>query len=192
MARGSANQRVSGGDIVSDPAIISDAVLSECGLYRYRLSRVWNPQLGRVVFVMLNPSTADASRDDPTIRRCIGFAKLWGFGSIEVVNLYAFRSTDPAGLLTASDAIGPDNDRHIEEACRAAGLIVCAWGTKGGMRAGMVALRLAHLGFAMKCLGKTQQGHPKHPLYVPSAAELIPFGLERWPEVAIDGWISAD
>jgi hypothetical protein len=164
---------------VSDQAITCDAVLSDCQTYRYRLSRRWNDRLGRVAFVMLNPSTADASNDDPTIRRCIGFAKLWGFGSIEVVNLYAFRSTDPAGLPTASDAIGSENDRHIEEACRTAGLIVCAWGTKGGMRAGTVALRLSRLGFAMKCLGKTQQGHPKHPLYVPNAAELIPFGLER-------------
>src|SRR5262249_14212908 len=93
------------------------AVISDCGRYRYSLTRRWGDAAEpRALFVMLNPSTADAEQDDPTIRRCIGFAKAWGMGSLEVVNLYALRATDPAALLSAPDPIGPKNDTMITSA----------------------------------------------------------------------------
>lgn len=94
----------------------SDAVLSDCGTYRYSLTRVWDESRPRVCFVMLNPSTADASANDPTIVRCRNFAYSWNYGSLEVVNLFAYRATNPRVLRTVQDPIGPENDRHIIEA----------------------------------------------------------------------------
>lgn len=103
------------------------ALISECGLYRYRLWRRWG--IGpHATWIMLNPSTADADLDDPTIRRCIGFARAWGFSAIEVVNLFALRATNPRELGRSADPIGPDNDRHLSEAGRAAELRIAAWG----------------------------------------------------------------
>src|SRR5262245_19133112 len=90
-----------------------EALISPCGLYRYWLTRTWDNSLRRVCWVMLNPSTADAEQDDPTIRRCVGFARSWGAGGIIVVNLFAFRASDPKALLRAADPVGPDNDGHI-------------------------------------------------------------------------------
>lgn len=149
--------------------------------YRYWLERKWNsgpPQ----VFVMLNPSTADQDNDDPTIRRCINFAKREGAGGMIVVNLFALRTTDPAQLSLAADPVGPDNTRAIGEALLFAmghgRPIVCAWGAHR-----MASDRVPHLvrmvddfGVAMVCLGVTKDGHPRHPLYVRSTADLIP-----WP-----------
>ena len=94
------------------------AVLSDCGTYRYRLWRKWGCG-SPLLFVMLNPSTADAEVDDATIRRCLGFADAHGFGELEVVNLYAYRATDPADLKRAGYPVGPDNDAHIEDAMHA-------------------------------------------------------------------------
>ena len=99
--------------------------------YRYRLSRTWDPTGPVVAFVMLNPSTADAEVLDPTVRRCVGFARGWGFGSLEVVNLFAFRATDPRDLLRAAAPVGAANDRAILDAASAADRVVVAWGTRG-------------------------------------------------------------
>ncbi len=109
-----------------------DAIVSACGRYRYSLTRVWNPALPRIYFVMLNPSTADATQDDPTIRKCRGFASRAGAGSLKVVNLYALRSTDPNALLAAAweDRIGPENDWHMRGAMNRAGRVVFAWGAR--------------------------------------------------------------
>ena len=156
------------------------AVLSRCGKYRYLLTRVWDADLPAMVFVMLNPSTADDLTDDPTIRRCVSFAKREGCGSIEVVNLFAFRSTDPYKLykLTRAEAVGPQNDRAIEHAAyrraRRGGLIIAAWGAHGGVheRAGQVASTLRS--FGALCLGKTKEGHPRHPLYLSGRTRLEP------------------
>ena len=105
------------------------ATISACTKYRYSLRRTWQ-EGGRVVcFIMLNPSTADADIDDPTIRRCVGFGKSWGYDALEVVNLFAWRETEPKFLITPSDPIGPDNDGAILEASGRAELVVCAWGS---------------------------------------------------------------
>jgi hypothetical protein len=155
------------------------AVLSPCGLYRYRLGREVQADGGTVNFVMLNPSTADASIDDPTIRRCVGFARSWGFGGLVVTNLYGLRSTDPAGLLSSPDPVGPDNDRHVREVAGAAGLVVCAWGAfgapSGRARVARVLGLIREAGRVPHYLKLTAAGHPGHPLFLRS--DLTPI---RW------------
>ncbi|RVH56227.1 DUF1643 domain-containing protein [Sinorhizobium meliloti] len=149
----------------------SSAVISPCGGYRYRLERQWDEEEAKVAFLMLNPSTADASQDDPTIRRCIGFAKAWGFGGLIVGNLFALRSTDPKALYSHPDPIGPDNNSHLDAIAHAAELIVCAWGTHGALhgRGREVAERLDDRNLA--ALKLTTDGHPGHPLYIPASAQ---------------------
>src|SRR5580765_5070589 len=109
--------------------MIGGATISPDGKYRYLLSREYEDGMfGTVLFVMLNPSTADATKDDATIRRCVGFTKRWGYSTLEVVNLFAFRATHPRDLWKADDPVGPDNDVTISDAVRRAQLIVAAWG----------------------------------------------------------------
>lgn len=132
--------------------------------YRYTLTRHWGPG-EMVTWVMLNPSTATAEVNDPTVRRCIGFSQDWGFGALTVVNAYALRSTDPAGLWRVTDPVGPGNDEAIRMAANRAIRVVVAWG------ANITAtreLRLARLlrDHAPVHLGLTKDGHPRHPLYV--------------------------
>lgn len=93
--------------------MIKSAIISECGKYRYSLSRIWDENKANVLFIMLNPSTADGDVDDPTIRRCIGFAKSWGYGGIYVGNLFAYRATDPKELLKVENPIGFENIHHL-------------------------------------------------------------------------------
>ena len=131
-----------------------------------------------VLFCCLNPSTADALVDDPTIRRCIGFAKGWGFNAMEMVNVFALRSTDPKVLKQDLDPVGPDNRIHIEAAAgraRDGGRIVAAWGgSLGTLRwrwfSEVVTILSRHS--ELWCLGKTQAGAPKHPLYLASDTSL--------------------
>lgn len=150
----------------------SSAVLSPCGLYRYRLGRRWAPG-GTVCWILLNPSTAGAVKDDPTIRRCVGFAKRWGCGAIEVVNLFALRSPDPRSLFRGPDPIGPENDAHIMGSVTSGDIVVCAWGALGRLfgRGHEVQHMLT---FArLKCLGETKSGQPRHPLYLRADAQLV-------------------
>lgn len=167
----------------------SAAHLSDCGSYRYWLSRVWDDSKPSVCFVMLNPSTADASQDDPTIRRCLGFAKLWGGGALHVVNLFALRATNPGDLRRHPDPVGPFNDAAIltitasvpgvgGSAERLA--VVAAWGAHGGYRGrdGAVLAKLRDKGIRTHCLGRTAAGQPRHPLYVRADQPLVPFGKE--------------
>jgi len=165
--------------------IESGAVLSPCGRYRYRLWRRWDATKPRVVFVMLNPSTADASVDDPTIRRCMGFARTWGAGAIEVVNLYAFRATDPRDLCDAGgaggvDVRGPERDAHLAAAFAGAETIVVAWGAHAlGEIAARRVLALIPEGARVVCLGKTRSGAPRHPLYLASSTQREAFEVPR-------------
>lgn len=151
--------------------VIAGATFSRDRRYRYRLWRIWDRSLGIVAFVMLNPSTADATRDDPTIRRCVAFARRWGYGGVEVVNLFGLRATEPRDLCRARDAVGPANDRYLRRVGRRASLVVIAWGVNGAIR-GRTVRRLIGLAGA-RCLGTTRSGEPRHPLYVRSDTRLV-------------------
>lgn len=153
----------------------ASAILSDDGLYRYSLLRTWTPGLGSVMFVMLNPSTADASKDDPTIRRCVGFAKAWGFGGLIVTNLYAYRATKPDDLWSAQsrgvDIVGPEADGWIRaHAASNAKLIVAAWGNNGEPQR-IWRVQQALRGYDVHALGLTAAHQPRHPLYVRGATE---------------------
>ena len=148
------------------------ATISPSGLYRYRLGRTWG--IGETcLFVMLNPSTADAERDDATIRKCMGFARRWGFDGIEVVNLFAYRATDPKMLRRVADPVGPLNDQIIEHEAILHPLIVAAWGANGGLLGRSTRVRKL-LGPSAKCFRIGKTGEPDHPLYQPYERELIP------------------
>jgi hypothetical protein len=151
------------------------AYLSECGRYRYSLTRDVAPLTGEgtCTFVMLNPSSADAEKDDPTVRRCIRFARDWGYARLTVVNLYAFRATDPRALKTATDPVGPENDHVLSVVFGASDRIVAAWGCHAAPE------RVAEvMGWPIRpriCLGLTKDGAPRHPLYVRADARLVGF-----------------
>ncbi len=156
----------------------SYADISPCGKYRYLLEREWSDfsvdQGGSAMFVMLNPSTADGDVDDPTIRRCVGFAKSWGYGWLSVVNLFAYRATDPKELFKAGDAVhGPRNQEVIERAATHAGIIVCAWGAHKSADWQAETVRGWLHGETLYALGFTKSGHPRHPLYLPADAKPI-------------------
>lgn len=188
------------------------ATISACGRYRYRLWREWRlwpepakwhwwtdddgkpvvdgagKQLGEplsCVFIMLNPSTADGNEDDPTIRRCVAFARSWGYDRLDVLNLFAHRATDPRELLAlehGDDPVGIDNERHFDRVLfdgHPVGLVVCAWGAHGG-HLGQDETALGWLGRKERfALGLTKDGHPRHPLYLRGDAERIPFRPAR-------------
>lgn len=156
--------------------MIRDAVLTQDQRYRYRLTRTWEDAKGRVCWIMLNPSTADASADDPTIRRCMLFTRREGYGGIIVVNLCAVRSTDPKALLVEPDPIGKDNAEYILGAIHEAKLVIGAWGAvhkKIAPFAEMVADLIRKEGIKVMCLGVTATGQPRHPLYVSGFEPLV-------------------
>ena len=155
----------------------ADAIISTCGQYRYVLSRAWDITKDQLCFCMLNPSTADALQDDPTIRRCINFAHAWGFGSLIVVNLFAYRSRDPSHLKMSYDPIGPHNDSAIYEAVINSDLAIAAWGVHGQYqkREDIVMRLLSEMGCTMYHLGITKGGHPKHPLYLKRDVQPTPY-----------------
>lgn len=144
--------------------------------YRFRLSRVWDAGRARCCFVLLNPSTADATTEDPTLRRCVSFARRWGFGAVEVVNVFALRASDPRGLYGAEDPVGRGNNFALVAAARAAGLVVAGWGNHASRvlaperdRAEEVRRALAAAGVPLTTLRLTRAGQPGHPLYVRAA-----------------------
>lgn len=170
------------------------AEISQCERHRYLLGRVWEPAKPVDVWIMLNPSTADAMKDDPTIRRVVDFSRGWGSGGVQVVNLFSVRATDPYNVLKAEEPNGPIADDAIRNAivCNTVSRIVCAWGTTGmslpkfSERADSVyrlvlglTLMRGPLGRpAIVCLGRTANGNPRHPLYLPKAATPIPYERE--------------
>lgn len=157
-----------------------NAVISPCGKYRYWLTRNLFSGHGTIVFVMLNPSKADAAVNDPTIRRCIGFAKDWGYFKLIVLNLYAFRATDPKELKKKGYLVGPHTDNWIRHVCQEFGdlTIVCGWGGKAEPERveEFVKLVSGYPDVALRCLGVNKDGSPKHPLYLKSDTALV-----GWP-----------
>lgn len=155
----------------------TDAKFSDCNKYRYALWRKWNENLPPLVFLMLNPSKANEVDNDATITRCIGFAKREGSGGIIVANMFALCSTNPAGLYTAADPIGPENAVWLERVCQCASKVVVAWGNEPiarGREADILNL-LNVQGIPAYCLGKNKQGSPKHPVRLHGDTPLIPY-----------------
>lgn len=145
------------------------ASFSPCRRYRYDLWRRWGPEPTLMV-VGLNPSTADESHDDATIRRCVGFARAWGFGALCMTNLFAFRAVTPQGLRRAADPIGAENDRTLQQRAQGAALVLAAWGAHGAYLDRSRAVR--QLLPDLHLLRFTRTGEPAHPLYLP--ADLTP------------------
>jgi hypothetical protein len=144
----------------------SAAIFSRCRTWRYSLVRQWDPTVQTVVFVGLNPSTADETVDDPTIRRCIRFAREWGYGGLVMCNLFAYRATDPKDMKAAEDPVGPENDDYLRSCAQRAGLVVAAWGAHGGHLGRAQQVVDAGLLGNFTVLGLTKDGHPRHPLYM--------------------------
>jgi len=155
----------------------SVAVYSPCERYRYALTRVWAPEGMRVLFVMLNPSTATELQNDPTVERCERRARALGFGAFQVCNIFAYRATDPREMRAVPDPVGPLNDIAILSGAGWAHTIVCAWGSHGahlGRGAGVETL-LRNAGHSLYQLGLTKDGQPRHPLYVGYARQPAPW-----------------
>jgi hypothetical protein len=157
------------------------AVFSACRTWRYSLTRELGGRGGqrRVVFIGLNPSTADENADDPTTRRCARFARDWGFTQLELVNLYAYAATQPAALRRALDPVGPQNREAVGVAVGRADLVVCAWGNAGTGEEADAALELLE---RPCCLGLTAGGAPRHPLYIAAATRPQPWFHPRSPQ----------
>jgi hypothetical protein len=167
-----------------------EAVFDVERVYRYVLARQWGSG-PRVLFVMLNPSTADAGSDDPTLRRCTGFARRHGFAGLTVVNLFSLRATDPARLAEHPDPVGPHADEFIEAAAQTAARHIVAWGAHGTdltrNRAATVTTALnrflrQHRRPPLACLGLSRDGHPRHPLYLSGDSPLQPYRPMTGPD----------
>lgn len=149
------------------------AHLSRCRRYRYALWRTWDESLGRVMFIGLNPSTADEKHDDPTLVRCMNFARDWGYGGVIMANLFAYRATDPAQLGRVEDPVGPRNSYWLRRLAGESALRVAAWGNDGRLlRRSQVATRNIA---GLHCLSINKSGEPAHPLYQPATALPQPF-----------------
>ena len=150
-----------------------NATFSDCRKYRYALSRTWDGKKKTILFIGLNPSTADEKIDDPTIRRCINYAQNWGYGSLLMVNLFAYRATIPTELKNVKNPIGNDNDLHIVELLKKVDLAVAAWGNEGSLlnRDKEVKKLIPNL----MCLKINKSGQPAHPLYQKKDLKLIKY-----------------
>jgi hypothetical protein len=154
---------------LNDKEMKTDAKFSKDRIYRYALWRIWDDNLPKAMFIGLNPSTADETKDDPTVRRCRGFAKSWRFGGLIMANIFAYRATEPEIMKSTGDPIGPENDEWLLKLTQEATLVIGAWGNHGEFRGrGKAVLALIpHL----HCLKMNKAGHPAHPLYLPSELE---------------------
>ncbi len=171
-----------------EPTIVGvqrSAVFSPCGNYRYSLTRVWDDTKPRVCFLMQNPSVADDREDDPTVKKCIGFARRWGFGSIVVVNIRAFVATDPTDVGCAAargmDTVGPDNARYVRDAIsQCMSLVVACGGDESMLDAARETLAGCDVAAEISCIGYTKDDVPKHPSRLGYSTPREPFRV--WPE----------
>lgn len=151
---------------VEKNSTLSGALFDETGAYRYRLWRAWNASAPIVTFILLNPSTADHTQNDPTIRSCIRFARHWQYGRLEVVNLFAYRTPYPALLRQVTEPIGKDTDRHLLEAVSRSDAVILAWGNGGQwLSRDRAVLSLLKDCDRLFCIDRNQNGTPRHPLY---------------------------
>lgn len=158
----------------------ASAVYDTASTYRYLLTRIWDRDTPPAVAIMLNPSTATAETADPTLTRCLGYARRAGAGGLVIVNLFALRATNPARLRDHQDPVGPHNDSFIDHAVRGPGPVIAAWGAGGNLhdRATAVADRLWDAGIPLQCLGTTGPAsgrQPRHPLYLAADTSLRPY-----------------
>ena len=153
--------------------IYKNATFSSCRAYRYSLSRIWDKEKKYVLFIGLNPSTAGEETDDPTIRRCVDYAKNWGYGGFMMVNLFAYRATLPSSLKKVKYPIGKNNDKYIVKLSKKADITVAAWGNNGNLysRDKEVLSLVPNL----KCLKVNKSGQPAHPLYLKKDLKLTKF-----------------
>ena len=158
-------------------AIKRSAQFDSTRQYRYRLDRHWNGARPPISLIMLNPSRADHQQDDPTLRRCIGLAQAWHYGSLIVVNLFAYCTASPKVLNSVENPVGDRNDAFILQACEIGACIVLAWGNWGKLhgRDRHVLNLLAPHRDRLYCLGTNRTGQPRHPLYMPRYTRLIPW-----------------
>lgn len=155
-------------------AIKKSAEFSECRRYRYSLWRTWDESLPFVLFIGLNPSTADETKDDPTISKCIKFAKEWGYGGMCMVNLFAYRATKPSDMKKADDPVGPQNDAYIRKIASDACVIIAAWGNEGVYKGRSKELSKV-IARPLDCLGVNATGEPRHPLFVEGSMLPMPY-----------------
>jgi hypothetical protein len=144
------------------------ALFSPDRVHRYRLWRTLGSGTRRIAFIGLNPSVADEERNDPTVSRCIGFAREWGFSRFEMLNAFAFVATDPKDMLAAADPVGPENDEWLRRIAGQVDLVVAAWGTYGTHLGRGEQVRGLLGGVRLQHLGLTKGGHPRHPLRLPA------------------------
>lgn len=155
-----------------------ETIFSPCRKWRYTLWREWGtPGLPTdyVQFIGLNPSTADETTDDHTIRKCIQFAKDWGYGALCMTNLFAWRDTDPTRMKQAKEPIGPENDRWLKQIADGAGIIIAAWGNHGNHQYRSVKVKWLLESSKLHCLRMTGKNQPEHPLYLPADLKPIPY-----------------
>ena len=149
------------------------ANFSSCRKYRYSLSRIWDKQKKFVLFIGLNPSTADEEMDDPTIRRCSGYAQKWGYGGFMMVNLFAYRTTLPSNLKKVKYPVGSENDKYIVKLSKKADITVAAWGDNGNLYSR--DKQILSLVPNLMCLKINKSGQPAHPLYLKKNLKLTKF-----------------
>lgn len=147
-------------------AITSSARFNSTRTHRYSLWRIWNENIKPLVVIGLNPSTADEYENDPTVSKCIVWAREWGFGGLIMLNIFAYRATDPKEMKRHPEPVGEDNNKHILKHCERAGLILCAWGNDGAFRDRAKEVLALLESFDLYCMGTNQDGSPKHPLYL--------------------------
>lgn len=143
--------------------------------HRFTLWRQWDGSLPYLAVIGLNPSTADETNDDPTIRRCISFAKTWGLGGYLMLNAFSFRATDPEVMKAQETPNDPSNNGFLIDGCRGAGLVLCGWGVHGTFKDREKELKELLKPFNPQCLGFTKGGQPKHPLYIKGTTKPVPF-----------------
>jgi len=153
--------------------IYKNATFSSCRIYRYSLSRIWDKKKKYILFIGLNPSTANEEVDDPTIRRCVNYAKKWGYGGFMMVNLFAYRTTLPSNLKKVKYPVGSENDKYIVTLSKKADITVAAWGNNGDFYSR--DKEVLSLVPSLMCLKINKSGQPAHPLYLKKGLKLTKF-----------------